>query len=52
MTEQISPEEQGQLINWGYALCDAALRGRTPDLVPGARRPARWPVPEAALGTI
>lgn len=25
---KFSPEEQGQLINWGYALADAALRSR------------------------
>jgi NTE family protein len=40
---RFSDEEQGRLINWGYALCDAAVRryafaGRTAD-------PARWPVP-------
>jgi NTE family protein len=38
--------EQGQLINWGYAACDAALRK---GLVPDAPPPAGWPVPEHAL---
>ena len=34
-------QEQGQLINWGYALADSALRTRT-DLPLGA--PQGWPV--------
>jgi NTE family protein len=41
------PNRQGHLINWGYALCDAALRTR-------ARLPVApatgWPVPQWALG--
>lgn len=49
---RFSPEEQGRLINWGYALCDVALRGRAPDLVPGASRPTRWPISETPLGPI
>jgi NTE family protein len=44
-------EEQGALINWGYALCDAALRSYGADLVPGAAVPTVWPAPEQALGT-
>lgn len=47
-----SDEEQGHLINWGYALCDAALRGYVAALVPGARRPPSWPVPAFPLGTL
>jgi NTE family protein len=41
-----SKEEQGHLINWGYALTDTALRKYyfTAPLQPG-----RWPVPEYAL---
>jgi NTE family protein len=36
-----SDEEQGQLINWGYALCDAALR----KYLPRADYPApAWPI--------
>jgi NTE family protein len=38
-------QEQGELINWGYALTDAAVRTYAPQLVaPGAPRPA-WPEP-------
>jgi NTE family protein len=39
-------QRQGQLINWGYALCDAALRARTAlpvPLPPGLPKPA-WPL--------
>jgi NTE family protein len=38
-------EEQGRLINWGYALCDAALRR----YLPGDHGRGAWPVPEQAL---
>jgi NTE family protein len=38
-------EEQGRLINWGYALCDAALRRH----LPGQYGLGAWPVPEQAL---
>lgn len=47
-----SDEEQGRLINWGYALCDAALRKHCAALVDSAARPKRWPVPEQALGNL
>lgn len=45
-----SPEEQGHLINWGYALTDSGmrrhvLRNRTD--VP----PAAWPIKYYPLGT-
>ena len=40
-----SDEEQGRLINWGYALCDAALRR----YLPGDHGRGAWPVPEQAL---
>jgi NTE family protein len=39
-------ERQGHLINWGYALCDAALRTRTAlpvPAAPGLPKPA-WPL--------
>ncbi len=38
-----SPEEQGHLINWGYALTDAAMRKHVLDDDPG---PGRWPIPD------
>jgi NTE family protein len=47
-----SDEEQGRLINWGYALCDAALRSHTSALVANAVRPTQWPVPGQALGNL
>jgi NTE family protein len=38
---------QEQLINWGYAVCDAALRRHVkPDLAP----PGGFPYPEAGIG--
>jgi len=37
-----SDEEQGLLINWGYALADAAMRRHAPDLVTAAPAPS-WP---------
>lgn len=42
----LEPELQGRLINWGYALCDAALRTRAALAVPAA---TTWPVPGWAL---
>jgi NTE family protein len=39
--------EQGHLINWGYALADAALRRYV--VPPDTARPAGLPVPEQAL---
>jgi NTE family protein len=42
-----SDEEQGHLINWGYALTDVALRRWVyPD---GTYKPGKWPIPEYAL---
>jgi NTE family protein len=38
-----SEKEQGQLINWGYALTDAAMRKHALDEDPG---PGRWPYPD------
>lgn len=40
--------EQGLLINWGYALCDAAIARRAPQLAPAPPQPA-WPVPDHPL---
>ena len=43
---KFSEKEQGHLINWGYALTDAAMRRYLleRDVVPG-----KWPVPEYPL---
>lgn len=44
-----SDREQGQLINWGYALCDAAVRKYGPQLVPAQYPKPRWPYLDYAL---
>jgi NTE family protein len=41
-----SNAEQGELINWGYAVCDAAVRRH---LLTEAAPLPRWPVPAFAL---
>jgi NTE family protein len=43
-----SDQEQGELINWGYALADAAIRKHAPHLATGAPAP-QWPEPAWAL---
>ena len=42
-----SNEEQGDLINWGYALTDAALRRW---YFSDRQEQGKWPIPEYALG--
>jgi NTE family protein len=41
-----SEAEQASLINWGYAVCDAAMRRF---VVPPGAPPPRWPYPSHAL---
>jgi NTE family protein len=41
--------EQSQLINWGYALCDAATRKYAPQIVKSMTAP-KWPCPQYPLG--
>jgi NTE family protein len=43
---EFKPKEQGQLINWGYALADAGMR-KYVDTANAAA--GTWPVPEFAL---
>ena len=43
---QFAPEGQGQLVNWGYALADAAMRTF---LTPTSPRPVGWPFPAYPL---
>ena len=38
---------QERLINWGYAICDAAMRAH---VVPTADVPAGFPYPDAGVG--
>jgi NTE family protein len=40
--------EQDQLINWGYALCDAAIRTHVPQII-GTKAAAQWPCPQHPL---
>lgn len=42
----VHDDEQGHLINWGYALCDVSLRTRAGFAVPMA---TTWPAPEWPL---
>jgi NTE family protein len=46
---RFTPEEQGRLINWGYALADTALRRW---YFKDRRDKGEWPVPEYALDKI
>lgn len=43
---KFTDQEQGHLINWGYALADAALRRHFLNL---AISPGQWPIPEYSL---
>lgn len=44
--DEFSAKEQGQLINWGYALADAAMRKH---VMGGGPVPTVWPVPAHPL---
>jgi len=46
---KFSEREQGELINWGYALTDAALHAYAPQLLGQNPPPAQWPIPKWAL---
>jgi len=43
--DRFSEQEQCELVNWGYAVSDAALRAYAPDTVLQQRTPPRWPYP-------
>lgn len=43
---EFTEEEQGHLINWGYALADAAMRKH---VLSDAAPPNAWPIPEFPL---
>lgn len=47
---RFSESEQCQLINWGYAVCDAAMRRHVLDSPPVV--PSAWPYPDYALDRI
>jgi NTE family protein len=40
--------EQEQLMNWGYALCDAAVRAHVPEII-STGAPPQWPCPGSPL---
>ena len=42
-----APSYQERLINWGYAVCDAAVRKHFPQ--PGAQPPAGFPYPASGV---
>jgi NTE family protein len=44
--DEFNKTEQETLINWGYSLCDAAMRSF---IVPTAAPPAQWPCPAHPL---
>ncbi|MDT7808664.1 MAG: hypothetical protein QOJ70_2477 [Acidobacteriota bacterium] len=43
----LPPVTQQRLINWGYAVCDAAVRAHVDSTLPG---PAAFPYPDAGVG--
>jgi NTE family protein len=43
----VDPEVQERLVNWGFVICDAAVRRWLPDL--DGARPERLPYPDAEL---
>jgi NTE family protein len=48
--DAFSEQEQCELVNWGYAVADAALRAYAPDPVLQVRSGPRWPYPQWSLG--
>lgn len=44
--KRLEPEQQERLINWGYAVCDAAVRKH---VLPDAGKPAGFPYPAAGV---
>lgn len=44
-----SDQEQSELINWGYALTDAAIRTHAKALLPPEPPAPQWPVPDFRL---
>jgi NTE family protein len=50
---KFSDDEQGHLVNWGYALCDGAIRKHVGTLIPaGTSRPTKWPCPNQPLDSL
>jgi NTE family protein len=47
--DRFRKQEQCELINWGYAVCDAAIRARAPQVARQLPAPA-WPYADYSLG--
>ena len=47
--DAFSEREQGELINWGYAIADAAIRAHLPRFA-GQSKPSAVPVPQFPIG--
>ena len=45
--KQIAPAIQERLINWGYGVCDAAIRKH---VAPQSTAPAAFPYPAEGVG--
>jgi NTE family protein len=45
--KRIDSTWQKKLINWGYAICDTAIRRHGPE---GVAKPAGFPYPESGVG--
>tara|TARA_R110002111_G_scaffold240269_1_gene301957 strand:+ start:19336 stop:20517 length:1182 start_codon:yes stop_codon:yes gene_type:complete len=45
---KLKPIIRQRLMNWGYAVCDAAIRKHLPD--PSYKKPSDFPFPQAGLG--
>jgi NTE family protein len=43
--KRMSVETQNQLMNWGYAVCDAAVRKHTPQFIASGSPAAKFPFP-------
>jgi NTE family protein len=48
--DPFTEEERGRLINFGYALADAAVRKYAPHLIAPSAPPPGWPRPAFGLG--
>lgn len=46
---RFSPDEQEELINWGYAVCDAAMKAHGSTLIRTHKTPAAFPFPNRSM---
>jgi NTE family protein len=45
----LADEVQDRIINWGYAICDASMRGNAANLIPATPPAPQWPCPKNPL---